>query len=108
LRFFFFGFFGFTGALGVRTAEGEMPPVVLPWLATPGLLGPIPPDELAEVVWLEEPLLVPEGAVVPPVAADAPAAPNASAMVMTAAASVRRTLMHPCMLQGIGPPLDAS
>src|SRR3954468_19591964 len=86
LRFFFFGFFGFTGALGVRTADGEMPPVCAPLLEPAGL-GAMPPDWLDEV---DDPAL-PLGTEVPPVVAQALADPHASAMASTAAASVMRT-----------------
>src|SRR3954470_15120190 len=71
LRFFFFGFLGLTGALGGRTVEGEMPPVCA-LEVTPGLFGPMPP---ASVVLVPEP---PDGAVVPPVAAEALAVPHTS------------------------------
>jgi hypothetical protein len=100
LRFFFFGFFGLTGALGVRTVDGEMPPVV-EVEATPGLFGPMPPDTPPLVVVLPLPT---DGAVVPPVDADAPAAPHASAISTTSAASTARSEFPPCMGLGIGLP----
>jgi hypothetical protein len=43
LRFFFFGFFAFTGALGVRVEDGEMPPVCA-FEEPLELFGPVPPD----------------------------------------------------------------
>jgi hypothetical protein len=89
--FFFFGFFGFlTGAVGGRTADGEMPPVrALP----PVLVGVELPDE---------------GAETPPLAADALVVPQAMAITSTAIANAERTGFPPCMGLGIGPHCVAS
>jgi hypothetical protein len=106
LRFFFFGFLGFTGAVGVRVEDGEMPPVLAPWPELLELFGPVPPDcdELDCVLAPSLPLpLPPDGAAVPPFEAHAAADPQAMAIARTATASVRRTRMHPCMGLGIGP-----
>jgi hypothetical protein len=63
-------------------------------------LGAVPPEEPLP----EEPLPdVPEGAVVPPVAADAVVDAQASASISSATASVRRNGLIPCMGTGIGP-----
>lgn len=89
--FFFFGVFGFTGALGGRTVDGEMPPVA--WLVAVGVLVPgAMPPEVDEVV---DPA---EGALTPPVvAAEAVLAPHERARRSTAAASVERMRLAPCM-----------
>ena len=81
--FFFFGDFGFTGALGGRTVDGEMPPVecdVPVGVLVPGAT----PPEVDELV---DP---PDGALVPPVAAEAVVVPHARATSSAAMASVER------------------
>src|SRR4051812_33083718 len=92
LRFFFFflGVFGFTGALGGRTVLAEVPPVA--WRVPLEVLGPgaTPPD-------VEELVEPPEGALVPPVAAEAVLVPHARARTRTAMASIERMRLHPCM-----------
>jgi hypothetical protein len=99
------GFFGFTGACGVRTAVGETPPVVEPldvglFVPDEGETPPAPDEEVP----LEVPLEAPLGAVVPPVAAAAEdTEPHARASASTATASIERKEMHPCMGHGIGP-----
>jgi hypothetical protein len=104
LRFFFFGFFGLTGACGVRTAAGETPPVrpageVL-FVPDDGDTPPEPEEELP----LDEPLVPLDGAPVPPVAALAVvAAPHASASTSATMASDERNGGPPCMGIGIGP-----
>jgi hypothetical protein len=91
LRFFFFGFLGFTGALGVRTEDGEMPPVWAPWVEPAGLDGATPPEWVEVLDEVDEPPL-PDGTEVPPVVAHALAEPHAIARASTAMASTRRTL----------------
>src|SRR3954468_17354917 len=56
--FFFFGCCGWTGAVGVRVADGETPPVLLWPRAEEGSFGLVPPE------WVE-PALLPGGAVPP-------------------------------------------
>jgi hypothetical protein len=82
----------------VRTEDGEMPPVLE--LDVPlELFGPVPPD------WLDPDveLLPPDGAEVPPVAAEALAVPHASAIRRITMANVERPGLPPCMGHGIGP-----
>ena len=92
----FFGFLRFlTGALGGRTADGEMPPVAPAGACeADGACGAVPP-------------VLAEGGAVPPVAADALAVPHASATRTTRIAHAERTGFPPCMGVGIGPPRTA-
>ncbi|MDX6668682.1 MAG: anti-sigma factor antagonist [Solirubrobacteraceae bacterium] len=102
MRFFgFFVFFGFTGACGVRTADGETPPVrPLGEVDFVPEVGATPPDELPVEV-------LPLGAPVPPVAAAALVVAQASASSNTAMASAERNRLPPCMGLGSDPRLRA-
>jgi hypothetical protein len=101
LGFLCFLGFGLTGAVGGRTADGEMPPVGLGDVLVEGDLlpdlGAVPPEELLPDGPLPE---VPDDAVVPPVAADAVVDAQASASISSATASVRRNSLIPCMDMG--------
>ena len=97
MRFFFFflGVFGFTGALGGRTVDGEMPPVECD--VPVGVFVPeVEPGEMPpEVDGFVDP---PDGALTPPVvAAEAVLAPHARANTSAPVASVERMRLAPCM-----------
>jgi hypothetical protein len=98
-----------TGALGGLTVDGDTPPVRPLGVDAPlGLFGPVAPvppvPPVCDAAGAEP---APDGAAVPPLAADAVDVPQARATTRIVIANAERTGLPPCMGLGIGPPCTA-